>query len=74
MAMDERVEGKTIVGSPHARNCTLGVNTAENSASFVSLLDSKGQEWFIWFDSSGNIRRAAALPSDPDVDGTIVGP
>jgi hypothetical protein len=74
MAMNERVEGKTIFGSPHASNCTVGVNTREGTASFVSLLDSKGQEWFLWFDTSGNLRRATALPADPDVNGTVVGP
>lgn len=71
-AFNERDEGKTVIGSTHAHS-GLGINTSSGTASFVSLVDSAGEEWFLWVDTTGDLRIGSAKPALPQADGTVVG-
>jgi hypothetical protein len=40
---------------------------------FLKLLTAANVEYWLWVDSTGDLRIHTAEPADPDADGTIVG-
>lgn len=50
------------------------VQSASGSVGVYAFDDTAGVTWYFWADTSGNIRRANALPTAPNSDGTVVGP
>ena len=72
MALTDRRDGQSAVGSPRVKGY-LGVNSASGHASQLVLVDSAGAEWFIWVDTTGDLRISATDPTSYQADGTIVG-
>ena len=72
----ERLEGLTNFGN--SRNNTVqgvGVVCGGTSFTYTKLRDTAGVEWFLWFDTSGNLRTAGTLPTAANANtaGTKVG-
>lgn len=63
-----------------ATNRTTGENSwVESMAGLgkvggLRLTDSAGVVWYVWMDTSGNLRRSNTEPTAPQSDGTVVGP
>lgn len=39
----------------------------------IALYDTDGVPWYFWVDSTGDLRRHSAMPTDAQADGVIVG-
>jgi hypothetical protein len=73
-----RRPGKTIFGSTSLKRPPSGVAVYSPSGkvSYLSLVDTAGTEYFLWFDTNGKLRTGTTNPgtlADPNTSGTIVG-
>lgn len=50
------------------------VQSASGSVGVYAMDDTDGVTWYLWMDTTGALRRANALPTAPNSDGTVVGP
>lgn len=76
MAMEERTPGKTLFGQSGLGRPRggVGANSPLGDVSYLCLVDTSGNERFLWFDTSGNLRTSTTIPANPNTGGTVVGP
>lgn len=67
---------ETRIGSRRAGagNGVLMLDAPSSSGSILALQDTAGVTWYFWADTSGNLRRASAIPANLNTGGTVVGP
>jgi hypothetical protein len=46
---------------------------AGKQPGMLELKEQDGTPWYLWVDSTGNLKIANAIPTDPDGTGTVVG-
>jgi len=76
MALTELRDGQTVIGSNRVASCAVAVNAKAGSASGIVLVDTAGVEWFLWVDTTGDLRTSstrADFDTNPNTAGTIVG-
>ena len=79
MAMTEREDGKTIFGSTSSGGSAIqgvGLNAPSGGFAYLSMIDTAGVEWWLWMDTSGNLRRSNTKPTvaTQGSAGSVVGP
>lgn len=74
--MPDRVDGQTTFGSDRVADCRVRVIAKAGRASGLCLVDTAGVEWFLWFDTTGDLRAgnlAAFTAVDQNASGSVVG-
>lgn len=78
MAATLTPEGETDIGTVQTRGI-LRVKAGTRAANLPGMIvletydGADVLEFYLWFDSTGDLRTANAAPSDQDNDGTVVG-
>lgn len=49
------------------------IESAVGFASMLAMNDSAGVTWYLWFDTTGDVRIANAVPTDFQANGAVVG-
>lgn len=74
--MPDRVDGQTTFGSDRVDDCRIRVISKAGRASAICLVDTTGAEFFLWFDTTGDLRagnQAAFEAADQNASGAVVG-
>jgi hypothetical protein len=50
-----------------------GDDDGDNDAGFLVMYDDDGNDYYLWVDSTGDLRIHTAKPADTDADGAVVG-
>ena len=78
MAATLGTEGETLFGTPQTRGI-VGAAASTRGTNLPGMLHlqtyngSSVLDFYLWVDTTGDLRISNAIPSDQDADGSVIG-
>jgi hypothetical protein len=66
--------GTNNLSNPLLADVTIDGEVVKMQPGMIELKEADGTPHYLWVDSSSQLRLGSAVPTDPEANGTVIGP